>query len=63
MILEMIIVVYFMCFYICHYCVNTTDVYGGGFCVAADDTVVSTLLACVVVGYVWQQMTLLCQHH
>ena len=46
MILEMIIVVYLMCFYICHYCVNTTDMCGGGLCEAADDTIVSTLLMC-----------------
>ena len=36
---------------------------GGGLCVAADDTSVSTLLTCVVVDSVWRQMTLLCQHH
>ena len=35
-----------------HYCVNITDVCGGGLCVAADETIVSTLLTCVVVDCV-----------
>jgi len=50
MILEMIIMVYLMCFYICHYSVNTIVVYK--LWMEAVDTIVSTPLTSVVVDSV-----------
>ena len=44
-----------------HYCVNITDVCGGGHCVAKEATIESTPLTCM--DCEWKQLTLLCHHH